>query len=284
MPLVPQTSSSPLIPYGIAALLAVLLHAFILDQFFRFDTHPKPAEPLPLLNISLQAPPIAGDPLSTDAPTPLNTNELLQAHTARETESTNMPDTSTSDILETDLSTLPTELVAPQTLDTLAWDVEPHTQPTPVSVVQLPALPPPSNPGKTSKSKPSSATQSSSGGSSSPSAPSNTGSTSGTSSGSNSGNDTSSRGNSPARYKYQPLDYPEKSRQRGDEGTVYLRVSIDEGGRPTQVSLHQSCGIPDLDQAALNAVRTRWTFHPALRDNAPIPSESIVPVIFSLKK
>lgn len=49
--------------------------------------------------------------------------------------------------------------------------------------------------------------------------------------------------------------HPPGSRARGEQGTVYVRFSIDEGGAVLSVSLAGSSGFPDLDQEVLSLVR-----------------------------
>lgn len=49
--------------------------------------------------------------------------------------------------------------------------------------------------------------------------------------------------------------YPARSRRANEQGTATIRVLVDVAGRPAQVSLAASSGHPELDQAALSAVR-----------------------------
>ena len=44
--------------------------------------------------------------------------------------------------------------------------------------------------------------------------------------------------------------YPERARQRGDEGTVVLRITVDLTGRVLDVAVARSSGSPILDDAA----------------------------------
>ena len=76
--------------------------------------------------------------------------------------------------------------------------------------------------------------------------------------------------------------YPPESRAAGEEGVVFLRVSLDATGRPTNVSLGKSSGFGRLDRSAQEAVR-RWRFRPAMRDGQPIPISVSVPVEFNLR-
>jgi protein TonB len=76
--------------------------------------------------------------------------------------------------------------------------------------------------------------------------------------------------------------YPPASRRAGEQGTVMLRVLVDERGRPGDISVLKSSGFPKLDQAALDGVR-KWTFKPAKNGSTPILSWTRVQVKFELK-
>jgi protein TonB len=60
-----------------------------------------------------------------------------------------------------------------------------------------------------------------------------------------------------------PPDYPAASRQRGEEGEVLLSIHVLADGFPDSVVVAKSCGYPELDEAARDAV-LRWHFAPAL--------------------
>lgn len=55
----------------------------------------------------------------------------------------------------------------------------------------------------------------------------------------------------------RPPAYPETARQRRWQGTVYLRIRLDEAGQVVQVEVARSSGYPVLDAEAANAVR-QW--------------------------
>ena len=64
-------------------------------------------------------------------------------------------------------------------------------------------------------------------------------------------------------YAYSPKpEYPESERKEGCEGTVVLRVLVDEEGRSKSLGVNRGSGFEALDQAALNAVR-HWRFSAA---------------------
>ena len=54
--------------------------------------------------------------------------------------------------------------------------------------------------------------------------------------------------------------FPERAQLRGHRGTVYVKVTIDENGRPSATSLHRSSGHRLLDRAAEQSVRKNWLF------------------------
>lgn len=75
--------------------------------------------------------------------------------------------------------------------------------------------------------------------------------------------------------------YPLLSRKNDEQGTVVLRVLVTADGRADKVSLKQSSGHTLLDESALNAVKT-WRFHPATRNNQPIPEWYQIAIPFTL--
>ena len=58
------------------------------------------------------------------------------------------------------------------------------------------------------------------------------------------------------------LDYPASAMSRGKEGVVRMLVSLDENGDVVKAKVTGSVGF-GLDEAALDAVRTRCRFSPA---------------------
>lgn len=76
--------------------------------------------------------------------------------------------------------------------------------------------------------------------------------------------------------------YPRTAIRAGHEGTVVLRVLVDEAGRPLEVAVETSSGHRDLDRAARLQVLEQWRFHPAQRDGRTVAAYALVPVVFSL--
>lgn len=79
--------------------------------------------------------------------------------------------------------------------------------------------------------------------------------------------------------KVEP-EYSEQARQSKFQGTVLLRVVIDEKGFPREIGVTRPLGL-GLDEKAMEAVR-RWRFKPATRDGKPVAMEAVVEVNFHL--
>lgn len=79
-----------------------------------------------------------------------------------------------------------------------------------------------------------------------------------------------------------PLRYPPLSRRMGEEGTVVLRVELDEQGQVGAARVSGSSGFARLDEAALAAVRS-WRCNPAMRDGRPVQAVALQPFKFVLQ-
>lgn len=79
-----------------------------------------------------------------------------------------------------------------------------------------------------------------------------------------------------------PPPYPRDAARLGHEGTVTLRVLVDESGAILQVGVAQSSGHRSLDQAALRHVKREWRFRPAVVGGRAVRAWAIVPIAFSL--
>lgn len=76
-------------------------------------------------------------------------------------------------------------------------------------------------------------------------------------------------------------EYPDSAREEGHEGTVILRVLVDEHGKPGAVDIVRSSGFGNLDEAGRTAVR-RALFKPYLEDGHGVSVYVIVPLRFQL--
>ncbi|MGZ3254694.1 MAG: energy transducer TonB [Burkholderiaceae bacterium] len=85
-----------------------------------------------------------------------------------------------------------------------------------------------------------------------------------------------------ATYLHNPApEYPLRAKRRGQEGTTFLSVRVGINGRALSAHVSRSSGIPELDEAALDAVRG-WTFVPAKKGNEPVEGLVEVPVRFHI--
>lgn len=83
--------------------------------------------------------------------------------------------------------------------------------------------------------------------------------------------------------KVEPV-YPEQARRRRIQGSVVVRVEVQQAGQPRNISVWISSGHAALDQAAVEAV-AQWAFAPA-RDaltGVPLVCITHVPVSFHLE-
>jgi len=77
--------------------------------------------------------------------------------------------------------------------------------------------------------------------------------------------------------------YPPLDARMGNEGTVTLRVLINEKGRAEKVDVQKSSGSLRMDDAAREAV-LRALFKPYLEDGKPTPAYVVVPINFTLNR
>lgn len=84
-------------------------------------------------------------------------------------------------------------------------------------------------------------------------------------------------------YAKEPVSrYPSVSKRLREQGTVVLRVLVDETGHASQVNVYESSGYPRLDAAACEAVRNAL-FKPYMYEGQPRAALVLVPIEFSLK-
>jgi len=75
--------------------------------------------------------------------------------------------------------------------------------------------------------------------------------------------------------------YPESARREGAEGVVTLRFEVLTSGKVGTIQVQRSAGRPDLDRAAMEAIKT-WLFEPARRGKEAVAVWVILPVRFEL--
>lgn len=79
-----------------------------------------------------------------------------------------------------------------------------------------------------------------------------------------------------------PPRYPPSARRLGEEGTVMLRVELDEQGKVSMARVATSSGFARLDEAALAAVKT-WRCTPAQRNGQAVSATARQPFKFVLQ-
>ncbi len=75
--------------------------------------------------------------------------------------------------------------------------------------------------------------------------------------------------------------YPPIARRLEKEGTVLLRVTIDERGRPVEIEIIKKAGF-GFDEEAVKAVQGS-TFIPAKKEGKPLTCKALLPIRFVLK-
>lgn len=84
-------------------------------------------------------------------------------------------------------------------------------------------------------------------------------------------------------YRAAPLRFPVQAMRLHMQGTVMLRVLVDENGKPIDVVVDQSSGYPLLDKSAREQVLSGWQFQPAVVGGHAVKAWARVPVSFILQ-
>lgn len=85
------------------------------------------------------------------------------------------------------------------------------------------------------------------------------------------------------QYRHNPPPvYPREALRQQWQGTVLLRVTVDEAGNPVQVEIETSSGHRVLDRAARDQVLRQWKFVPAMQNGQAMRAIGRVPVSFAL--
>lgn len=74
--------------------------------------------------------------------------------------------------------------------------------------------------------------------------------------------------------------YPIDALRSGAQGTVVLRVLVDETGAPIEVKIERSSGNRSLDNAARSQVARHWRFRPAVDNGRAVQAYGFVPIDF----
>lgn len=78
-----------------------------------------------------------------------------------------------------------------------------------------------------------------------------------------------------------PVVYPAAAQRAGEEGTVVVRVYVNEWGRPQDANIAKSSGYMDLDTAAIETA-LNWHFVPAIRGGSTASDWAAVQVVYKL--
>lgn len=74
-------------------------------------------------------------------------------------------------------------------------------------------------------------------------------------------------------------NYPATAIPLRESGAVLVDVLVADDGTAKRVGIHKTSGYPDLDDAAVNAVRN-WKFLPAMQDGQPTSGMTVVQIYF----
>lgn len=85
-------------------------------------------------------------------------------------------------------------------------------------------------------------------------------------------------------YRAVPLKYPGPALRSRMEGTVVLKVLVDENGVPMDVTVEKTSGYALLDRSAREQVLHGWKFQPATVDGHAVRAWARVPVTFSVNQ
>ena len=77
------------------------------------------------------------------------------------------------------------------------------------------------------------------------------------------------------------VNYPLKASFKGLQGRVILKFSVEKDGTAKVIEITQSAS-PELDAAAIRAVKKLELFEPAYKDGEPIEFYFLLPVVFRL--
>ena len=85
-------------------------------------------------------------------------------------------------------------------------------------------------------------------------------------------------------YRASPLRFPAQAARQRMQGTVLLRVLVDENGKPIDVVIEHSSGYTLLDKSAREQVLASWQFQPAVMEGHAVRAWARVPVNFALQE
>ncbi|SRR5579885_653660 len=77
--------------------------------------------------------------------------------------------------------------------------------------------------------------------------------------------------------------YPPNARRLGEQGQVLLKIMVTPQGSVSDAQVARSSGYPDLDQTAVDWVKSHWRYKPAMQNGVAIASTTQAIVKFDLK-
>lgn len=81
-----------------------------------------------------------------------------------------------------------------------------------------------------------------------------------------------------ARVMESPVEFPARAQPRGQSGTVFVAVVVDETGRATDAKVHKSSGHRLLDRAATASVRDGWLFDVSACERKDLPVNQVISI------
>jgi TonB family protein len=94
------------------------------------------------------------------------------------------------------------------------------------------------------------------------------------------GGGTRPAGHCEARIVSAQTEFPKYAQDRGDGGTVRVKVVLDSNGNVTQSSVTSSSGSRTLDKAAEKSVSTDWRFDVSHCIASALPAQHEVNVVY----
>lgn len=88
----------------------------------------------------------------------------------------------------------------------------------------------------------------------------------------------------PVRNRNRLPPYPDDALNLGRTGAVFVRLSITETGRISEVKVLRSSGSTRLDQATARWIETRWQYRPATLNGRPVASIIQFRVVYAITK
>lgn len=84
------------------------------------------------------------------------------------------------------------------------------------------------------------------------------------------------------RNRITSSDYPDLSRRLSEQGTTVLKITIDTSGTVVEADVVKSSGYQRLDEAAVNMVKNKWHYTPAMQYGKPIQFTANINIVWKL--